>query len=178
MAENVTIARPYAQAILELAREKNAYAGWSDMLGLMAAVAADADMTRLLDDPRLTENRIAGLLVDVCGDRIDDDGRNLIRVLAENRRVGVIAEIFSTYEKLRQEAEGAVEAELISAYPVTDAQREKISAALSRRLDRQVELTCTVDRDLLGGAIIRAGDLVIDGSVQGKLKRLSTELGH
>jgi F-type H+-transporting ATPase subunit delta len=118
------------------------------------------------------------VFLDVCGEHIDDQARNLVRVLAENRRLDVLPAIAALYERLRAEAEGAVEAELISAVPVKDAHRDKIAQALGRRLGREVKLTCTEDKSLLGGAVLRAGDLVIDGSVKGKLARLAGTMSH
>lgn len=148
------------------------------MLGLLAAVVSDPQVAVRLDDPRLTETRAAEMLIEICGEHLDGAGRNFVRVLADNRRIGVLPEMYLIYEQLRQDAEGVVEAEVVSALPVTDEQRDRITNALKRRLGRDVTLNCSTDSSLLGGAVIRAGDLVIDGSVAGKVKRLGSTLGH
>jgi len=178
MAEFTTIARPYAQAAFKLAQQKQALPAWSEMLGLAAVVAADAGMRKLLDNPRITPAQLAELFIDVCGDRLNEDGRNLIRLLAERRRLVVLPEIFGLYEQFKNEAEGAIQAQLITAFPATDAQKQTIAAALKQRFGRDVQLEYVTDPTLMGGAVVRAGDLVIDGSVRGKLTRLGTALNH
>ena len=176
MAEALTIARPYAQAAFKFASEQGRLQDWSDMLGLLAAVADDADMRELVDSPHLTEKQLGDLFVKVGGERLDDKAANFIRVLASNRRLGLLPEIAALFEVQRSQAEGAVQAELVSAYPATEEQQAQVINSLSKRLGRDVTLTCTTDASLLGGAIVRAGDLVIDGSVRGKLQRLGTAL--
>lgn len=178
MAELTTIARPYAQAVFKLAREQQAMDRWADMLGLAAVVASDAEMSRLIDNPRLTERQLADLFIEVCGDGLDEQGRNMIRVLAENRRLKALPEIHRLYMVLKSEAEGAIQAELLSARPVSETQKQAILESLKKRFGRDVELDCRIDESLVGGAVIRAGDLVIDGSVRGKLARLATALSH
>ena len=178
MAEFTTIARPYAQAAFKLAQQKQALPAWSEMLGLAAVIAADASMRKLLDNPRVTPAQLAELFIDVCGDRLNDDGRNLIRLLAERRRLAVLPEIYGLYEQFKNESEGAIKAQLITAFPATDAQKQTIAAALKQRFGRDVQLEYVTDPTLMGGAVVRAGDLVIDGSVRGKLTRLGTALNH
>jgi F-type H+-transporting ATPase subunit delta len=178
MAESTTIARPYAQAAFKLAQQNQAIPAWSEMLGLAAVVAADAGMRKLLDNPRVTPAQLAELFVDICGDRLNDDGRNMLRLLAERRRLVLLPEIFGLYEQFKNEAEGAVQAQLITAFPATDAQKQTIAAALKQRFGRDVQMEYVTDPTLMGGAVVRAGDLVIDGSVRGKLTRLGTALNH
>lgn len=178
MAELTTIARPYAQAVFRLAREQQALDAWSDMLGLMAVVASDPDMQRLLDNPRLTEQQLADFFLEICGDRLDEAGRNLIRILAENRRLVALPEMFRLFQEHKSAAEGAIKAELITAFPATEAHKATVLEALKQRFGREVELECRTDESLVGGAIIRAGDTVIDGSVRGKLSRLASALSH
>jgi F-type H+-transporting ATPase subunit delta len=182
MAESTTIARPYAQAAFKLAQQQHALPAWSDMLGLAAHIAADPGMRKLLDNPRVTPAQLAELFVevltDLVGERLNDAGRNLIRLLAERRRLVVLPEIFGMYELLKNHAEGAIQAQLITAFPATDAQKQTIAAALKQRFGRDVQLGYITDPTLMGGAVVRAGDLVIDGSVRGKLARLGTALNH
>lgn len=178
MAESTTVARPYAQAVFQRAQETQSLDAWTSTLSVAASVAANPDMQQLIDSPKLTETQLADLFAEVCGEGLGDEGRNLVRLLAENRRLAVLPEIATLFEELRSEAEGAVQAELISAFPATETQKAEVIAALKKRLGRDIQLEAKTDSALLGGAVIRAGDLVIDGSVRGKLARLSTALGH
>ena len=178
MAETTTIARPYAQAAFELARAENALPVWSEMLNFVAAVAKDPQIAALLNSPRVSRTQLADLFISVAGERLNLQGSNFIRLLAENRRLDVLTEIAALYQVMRAAAEGVLEAEMISAQPVSDAQRAQMTAALKARLQRDVNLTVSTDASLLGGAIIRAGDLVIDGSARGKLAKLAVALNH
>lgn len=178
MAEKSTIARPYAQAIFALAAEQKRLAEWSQMVGLAALVVSDPGMSELIGNPRVSDEQIVALLNDICGDGLDKHGQDMIRVLAENGRLEVLPEICVQYEAYRAEAEKVVQAQVTSAYPVSEAQQQNIIAALKKRLGREVTLECQVDENLLGGAIIRAGDMVIDGSVTGHLDRLTHALSH
>jgi len=178
MAETITIARPYARAAFELARDAGALPAWSDMLAFAAAAARDPSMAALLDSPRIGAQEMASLFIDVCQEQLSDEGRNFIRLLAANHRMRVLPEIAQLYEALRADAESRLEARLISAFPVSAAQRDAIAASLKARLGRDVILQCETDNTLLGGAIIRAGDLVIDGSVRGRLEKLAGNLSH
>lgn len=178
MAESTTVARPYAQAVFQRAHETQSLDAWSSALSVAAAIAANPDMQQLFDSPKYTEQQLADLFAEVCGEGLGNEGRNLVQLLAENRRLTVLPEIASLYEQFRSEAEGAVQALLITAYPATDAQKAEVVAALRKRLGKDIQLEVKTDSTLLGGAVVRAGDLVIDGSVRGKLARLSTALGH
>jgi len=178
MAEPSTIARPYAEAVFRLAREQGRLVEWSDMLAVLEAVAVDEQMVPVLASPRPAPAQLAALFIDIAGDALDDAGRNLVRLLAENRRLRNIQALRVQYEGLRAEEEGTLSAELVSALPVDDTVRDALAAALGVRLKRKVALRTSVDPDLLGGAVIRAGDMVIDGSVRGRLQRLATQLSR
>lgn len=178
MSDFTTIARPYAQAVFELAKAQGNLPAWSDMLKMCAQVVRDPNMHALLGSPRVDRAQLAQLIIDVCGQGLSADGANMVRLLADNRRLQVLPEIAQSYENLRAEAEGMVEAEIHSPFPVSEAQLSSIAAALKVRLGREVALKSVTDASLLGGAIIRAGDLVIDGSVRGRLEKLATALIH
>jgi len=195
MTERTTLARPYAEAAFRLASERKALKSWSEMLQLAAAIASDAQIAALADSPRLTRARFIELFLDVCdaqggasaaggrtpgaaGKKLDKDGANFMRLLHENRRLALLPEIVALYEERRAEAESRVEAEVVSAFPVSEAQLKAIAAALKKRLRRDIDLTTRVDSALVGGIVVRAGDLVIDGSVQGKLQALATHLNR
>jgi len=178
MAEKSTIARPYAQAIFELANANRQLPRWSEMLRLAAAVAADARVNGLIGNPRVNKEELTDLFLAICGDKLSAEAQNLIRLLFENGRMDVLTEIAGLYEVYRAEAERTVEARVVSAFPVDEAQKQQIAAMLKKRLGREVSLSCVTDKNLLGGAIIRAGDLVIDGSVTGQLAKLKVALAR
>ncbi len=172
------IARPYAQAVFDTARKEGDLPGWSEKLSLLAAVSQDATIQTMAASPRVTADQLAEALNNVCGDKIGSYGQNLVRLLARNRRVGSLPDIATQYEKLRAESEQMVEAELITAQDVSDEQIGKLAQALERKLGRAVKLESRVDPSLMGGAIIRTGDLVIDGSVTSKLTKLNSTLSQ
>jgi F-type H+-transporting ATPase subunit delta len=176
MAEAITVARPYAQAAFMYASAQQALKDWSDMLSLLAAIADDAAMQALLDSPNLTETQLADLFINIAGDQLTGNGANFVRVLAANRRLQLLPEIAALYEIQRRAAEGRIQAELVTAFPASESQQAAVIASLRRRLERDIELSCSIDAGLIGGAIVRAGDLVIDGSVRGKLERLGAAL--
>lgn len=178
MAELTTIARPYAQAVFRHAQENDKLEQWSTMLMTAAAVIQDTAMREVMASARLGREQITDMLIDICADALDEQGRNLIRLLDENDKLTLLPEIAVVYEHYRAEAEQTIEAEMVSAFPVTEAQQEKITAALAKRLGSKVSLDVSVDQTLLGGAIIRAGDMIIDGSVQGKLSKLASAMSH
>lgn len=178
MAEKSTIARPYAQAVFDLASAQRQLGPWSEQLQLMTAVVADPRLQRLIGNPRITRTQLAGLIVDICGDRLDAQARSLVGVLAENRRLDLLPEIGALFAQYRAEAEKTVQAEVVSAFPLSAEQQAGIVAALKRRLGREISLKNSTDETLVGGAVIRAGDLVIDGSVTGHLDRLASALSH
>lgn len=176
MAELATLARPYAKAVFELAQGENALDRWSRMLGVLGSVAAIPKIRQLLDSPDLPDVQKGHRLLDVCGDEIDERARRMVHVLAENRRLGLIEEIREQFEVMKAQAEQVLDVEVISAFPLSQAQQASIQTALGKRYQREVNLSSRVDRHLLGGAVIRAGDTVIDGSVRGKLAKLAETL--
>lgn len=173
MSDYAMIARPYAQAVFRLAEEEGDLKAWSGMLAFAAAVAADPAMVAVLNSPRVSTDQLADLIISICGERLNLHAQNLVRLLAANRRLPALADIASLYEQFKAEAERTVDAELVSAKPVTPAQQKKIAAALKSKLGREVTLHCVTDASLIGGAVIRAGDTVIDGSVRGRLEKLA-----
>jgi F-type H+-transporting ATPase subunit delta len=177
MSELATVARPYAQASFALAKETGTLAKWSEMLGFAAAVSSDTAMRETIDNPNLTIEQRAEVFSAVCGDQLDDAGRNLVRLLAENGRLSVLPEIAGQFEKLRAEAEKTLEATVTSAQDLSEAQQQQIAEAIKTRFGREVKLQLETDPSLIGGAIIRAGDTVIDGSLRGRLESFTNALG-
>jgi len=178
MAEKSTIARPYAQAIFSLAANQQRLSEWSAQLALAAIVVTDASLAALIGNPRIAKEKIGALVIDVCGKKLDKAGQDMIRVLVDNDRLELLPEIYQQFEAYRADAEKVVKAQVTSAFPVSTKQKNDITAALKKRLGREVTLDCQVDKSLLGGAIIRAGDMVIDGSITGHLDRLTHALSQ
>jgi len=178
MAEKSTIARPYALAAFELAREQSELAKWSDMLGFAAVVVSDETMQQFIGNPSVSEDTLTRLMMEVCSGQLNQLGENFIKVLIANKRLNVLPEIVTLYNKHRADAERTIDAEVISAFPLSDAMKTSLIAGLKKRLGREVNLVSRVDENLLGGAIVRAGDLVIDGSVNGQLGKLANALLH
>ena len=176
MADKSTIARPYAKAAFEQARDRKRLGPWSQALRTAAAVVADPRVGSLLGNPRVTPQELAALLIETAGRELDEEGRNFVRTLADNRRLAVLPEISALFDELKSEAEGIVEVTVTSAAPLDEAERRKLAQALERRLGRQVRMQCATDPKLIGGAVLRAGDLVIDGSLRGRLERIAYEL--
>ncbi|HEY9035821.1 MAG TPA: F0F1 ATP synthase subunit delta [Pseudomonadales bacterium] len=176
MAEALTLARPYAKAVFEFAVEHNSLDGWSGMLAAITEAVTHAEMAAILSSPALSGEQQAALVADVCGGRINEKARNLVDALAVNKRLSLMPEVAELFERLRAERQKKVDVEVISAYPLTDEAVNKLVVALKRRLDREVNIQTTVDIALIGGAIIRAGDTVIDGSIKGRLSKLAEAL--
>jgi len=177
VAERATIARPYAKAAFEYARDANAFAAWSGGLKAAAEIVSDPRVAPLTKSPEWSAADLVSLITDVAGAKLDAGMQNFVRVLAENHRLLLLPEIFAHYEKLRSDVENTVDVDVISAIALSSAQQDKLAAAMSKRLKRQVRMQNSVDATLLGGAVVRAGDLLIDGSLKGRLQRLATELG-
>lgn len=178
MAELSTIARPYAQAVFEIAKTERKYREWSELLHLLADVVADKRIGSLIGNTTIKKERIASLICDVAGEQVTASARNFVGVLAENRRLNVLPQVAAQFEELRARAESTQEAEVFSAFEIDAKQQQAISSALQKRLGRKVNLVCKIDPSLLGGAVIRAGDLVIDGSALGRLHKLSTRVAQ
>ena len=176
MAESATVARPYARAAVEFAQGAKALARWGDLLETAAMVVRDARVTALLGNPKVTTLALADFVLDIAGEKADEHGRNFVRLLAQNQRLALLPEIAAQYALLRAAAENTVDVEVVSAIALSEAETEKFARALTRRLNRIVRLHPSVDPSLLGGAVVRAGDFVLDGSLKGKLERLGQSM--
>jgi len=178
MAELATIARPYANAVFELAKRDDALADWSRMLEVLTATTGYEPVIRLLDSPDLPATSKAFRLAEVCGDELDDRGKKFLQSLAEHDRLGLIGEVREQFEALRAEELKSLDVEVVSAFPLSDAQSDALKQALSNKFGKEIAIESRVDQGLIGGAVIRAGDMVIDGSVRGKLQKLAENLGQ
>ena len=176
MAELHTIARPYAQAAFSLARDGNALPSWSAALDLAAAVVADPKVAANLDSPRLTADDKAGLVLSICGDKLDVGQRNFLRVLIDADRVALLPQVRAQFLELKDAADGVAKALIESAFPMTDGQVAELTGALEKRFGRRIEATVVVDPALIGGARVTVGDTVVDGTVQAQLHAMAREL--
>lgn len=173
MAELSTLARPYAKAAFEYAVSANDLAGWSTELETAAAVAQAENMVKVLTSPSLTSEQQGSYFVEVCGDALSASAQNFIKVLSENKRLALLPEISALYEVFKANREKSVDVELFTAFELDMATQEKLATALSGTLEREVNMRAIIDKDLLGGVLIRAADVVIDGSIRGRLNKLA-----
>lgn len=176
MAEITTIARPYAEALARLAGDSDAWARWSDMLALGASVVADAQVEGLIHNPGVDAGRVADVVVAVCGDRLNAQGANFVRLLAENRRLSVLPEIVKQFEVMKAAREGVLEARVATAFELSAAQLDGLKAKLESKFGRKINIAQAVDTALIGGVVIQVGDEVLDASVRGKLGDLAATL--
>lgn len=178
MAEEFTVARPYAEAVFKLALETDALPTWSETLQWMARVAGDPDMEQVIANPNLTRADLERVFLDVSGDGLNEDARNLVRVLIENQRLSLLPEIQGAFEELREEHAGIVEARICSAFPMDQRQVEELVGYLENRFRRKIVPRLEVDSELIGGATVAVGDVVIDASVRGQLASMASALKH
>ena len=178
MAEAVTIARPYAEAVFKLARERDTLAQWSRMLVLLEVVVANEQVTRCIGDPTLTSRQVENLVLGVCGQQLDGAGRNFVQVLSHNSRLAVVAEIRALFEELKRDHEGVLEVQIHSAFALDDDQKSRLVRRLESKYSRKVSAQVSVDPRLIGGVKIVVGDKVLDATVRGKLDAMTAALAH
>ncbi|WP_166252857.1 F0F1 ATP synthase subunit delta [Marinobacter salicampi] len=177
MAELTTLARPYAKAVFDAAKDHDSVDAWDQALAFAGQVAADKEIRRILNNPGLSEQRKAELFVDCFEQALPEALRNFLLILAENKRLVLLPEVSALFTLFRADLERTVRLEVSSAFEMTEEQQKKLVDALSRKLERKIDLETSVDQSLIGGAIVRTGDLVIDASVRGKLAKMAKALG-
>ena len=175
MAESITVARPYAQAAFDEARKLGNLKGWSDMLQAAAQSMANVEVRAVVTSPRVIRSQLESLMLALSGGSSKGE-QNFIKLLTESQRLTLLPEIAAHFEALRAEEEKSVDVLVTSAFDLDEAQKQKMTVALKKRLGREIRLSCAVDNKLLGGAIIRAGDQVIDGSARSQLSELANAL--
>ncbi|AOM41809.1 F0F1 ATP synthase subunit delta [Xenorhabdus hominickii] len=175
MSEFATVARPYAKAAFDFAVEHQSLEHWQNMLAFVAEVTRNEQVGELLSGS-LAPETLAKTFITLCGEQVDVHAQNFIRVMAENGRLLVLPEVFQQFIQLRASLESTIDVEVISASELNEQQQAKISAAIEKRLSRKVKLNCKIDKSVIAGVIIRAGDMVIDGSIRGRLDRLTDVL--
>lgn len=176
MAELITLARPYAKAAFEVAMQDNALESWSRMLALSAAITGESGVDTVLSSPSLTSEQIAESFIGVLAEELDAKGKNFVQLLAENKRLVLLPEISTLFDSLKANQEKSVDVEITTAFEISSDISNKLAQALKDRLQRDIKLATSVDQSLIGGAIIRAGDNVIDNSVRGKLSKLAESM--
>jgi len=174
MLEKATIARPYANAAFDQAIDESKLSEWSAMLNLLSVIVSDDSMSAVINNPKLSDEALYQFFTDIGGDKFSQTGKNFIRVLIDARRINLATEVFELFERKRTAAEGISDVEVISAYPLDDAQVNAISESISKRLGKKIDINTDEDKDLIGGVIIRVGDSVIDASLRGRLKELNS----
>ena len=180
MSELTTIARPYAKAVFDFAIEqrsidKSTVKKWEEMLGFLAEVVENDTMKDFLTSSFSAE-KLADTVISICGEQVDQYGQNLIRLMAENKRLTVLPIVFKEFQHYVEEYNAIAEVQVTSAQPLSIAQQEKVVAAMEKKLARKIKLNCNIDTSLIAGVIIRTDDFVIDGSSRGQLIRLANEL--
>lgn len=176
MADMQTLARPYARAVFEIGRDGSSLPQWSDVLSGLASVVTQAEIASLLDHPKVGSVTVAEKLIDALGDKLDAAGANLVRLLARNSRLAVLPGIAEEYEALRSAFEQRIDVQITAASEVPDSNKQAISSALASRLKQEVNVEVSVDESLIAGAIIKAGDLVIDGSMKSEIEQMGVAL--
>lgn len=176
MADLSTLARPYAKAAFELARDGGRFKAWGETLDALSAAVKSPQLAGFIGHPALLKSDLADVLGQSIGKQLGAEGSALVKLLVENNRLKAAPFIAEQFEALRAEAESRVDVEITSAVAVSPAQQEKLADAVGKRLEREVVVTWKTDESLVAGAVIRAGDLVIDGSVKGELEKLRTAL--
>ncbi|MCB1830702.1 MAG: F0F1 ATP synthase subunit delta [Chromatiaceae bacterium] len=172
-----TIARPYAEAVFSRASESGKLDSWTDQLSLLAGLVSDPSLHRIIADPLFGRVKLTELLIEICGEQLDEEGRNLLKLLVQNNRLPVVPEIVAAFQKLKDESQQVLKVHVTSAFVLKPAQEKNIADALKARFGREIIITSEKDPELIGGVHIRAGDTVIDGSVSGRLQQLANELG-
>jgi len=179
MSSLTTLARPYAKAAFSLAKDSGqALASWQNMLGLASGFAADERVSGILENPLVSPKQAVQLLIDLAGDGFDERFRAFITVVGESRRLSLLPEISVLFNKLKQAAEQRLQVRVVAARALDEDQAERMSAALARRFNCAIDLESEIDPSVLGGAVIYAGDQVIDGSLRGRLNKLSNALSR
>ncbi len=176
MSELATLARPYAAAVFKRAKETNASKNWSKNLAFLTAVLSDKAIVGVVDDPKIGKSNLSTLLLEICEGKLDQEGRNFLKLLIENNRLTLISAITELFEVYRAEDEGVVDVNVTTAYAFTKEGKQNFNATLEKAFGKKVNMNVAVDSALIGGVVVRAGDQVIDASIRGQLQQLAQRL--
>lgn len=176
MSELLTLARPYAEAVFKRSQESKSSSEWSDMLAFLSIVMQDKEMTSVIANPKVSQEQLTTLLLDICQDQLTEEGTNFVKLLVQNSRLMLAPQISELYESYKAEHEGYVDVEVISAFALSKEEQKKFATTLEKQLDKKVHITTSIDKSLIGGFLAKAGDKVIDGSIKGQLQQLAKKL--
>ena len=176
MSELATIARPYAAAVFKRAKETHATAKWSQSLAFMSAVLKNEDISVVIDNPKVSKQRLSALMLDICQEHVNQENENFLKLLVLNNRLGLLPSIAELFEAYKAEDEGYVEVEVSTAYALSKDAKQDVTKTLEKTLGKKIHMNVTVDKSLIGGILVRAGDRVIDGSIRGRLQQLAKRL--
>lgn len=176
MSELSTLARPYAAAVFKRASESGTAEQWSQMLGFIAEVVKDKDISAIIENPKVSQERLIQLLLDICQGQFNSEAENFLKLLVQNDRLTLAPQISKLYEAHKAEAEGYVDVDVATAYAFTKEEQKKFTSALEKTLAKKVRISASVDKSLIGGFLAKAGDRVIDGSIKGRLQQMQKTL--
>ena len=176
MSELSTLARPYAEAVFKRAKETESSQEWSDTLAFLSAIMQDESLAAIVNNPRVEQDELTQLLQDICQDQISGEANNFLKLLIENGRLTLAPQIAELFENYKAEDEGYVDVDVITAYALTKAEEQSFATSLKKKLNKKVNISASVDKSLMGGFIVKAGDTVIDGSISGQLQQLAKRI--
>ena len=176
MSELATLARPYAAAVFKRAKESNATEKWSQNLAFMSAVLSDEEISVVVDNPKVNNAKLSALMLDICQEQVDEEGANFLKLLVQNKRLTLVPYIANLFEAYKAEDEGYVEVEVTTAYAFSKEEKQSFASTLEKTLGKKVHMNVSVDKSLIGGVLVRAGDKVIDGSIRGQLQHMQKAL--
>lgn len=176
MSELATLARPYAAAVFKRAKETHATAKWSQSLAFMSAVLDNEDISVVVDNPKVSRQRLSALMLDICQEHVNKENENFLKLLVHNNRLILLPYIAKIFEAYKAEDEGYAEVEVVTAYALSKEARQNLATTLEKTLGKEIHMNVTVDKSLIGGVLVRAGDKVIDGSIRGRLQNMQKAL--
>jgi len=176
MSELATLARPYAEAVFKRAKESGNSQEWSDNLAFLSAIMQDEGLAAIVNNPRVEEDKLTALLLEICQDQVTGEANNFLKLLIENGRLKLAPQIAELFEKYKAEDEGYVDVDVITAYALTKVEEKSFATSLAKLLNKKVNITASIDKSLMGGYLVKAGDTVIDGSISGQLQQLAKSI--
>ncbi len=176
MSELATLARPYAAAVFKRAKETDATSNWSQSLAFMSAVLKNEDITVVVDNPKISKDRLLALILDICQEHLNEENKNFLKLLVHNNRLGLLPSIVKIFEAYKAEDEGYVEVDVLTAYALSKEAKQNFAVTLEKTLGKKIHMNVTLDKSLIGGFLVRAGDRVIDGSIRGRLQHMQKAL--
>ncbi len=176
MSELATLARPYAAAIFKRAKETRSTTKWSKSLAFMAAILKNQDISVVVDNPKVDKQRLSALILDICQGHVNEESENFLKLLVHNNRLSLVPTIAKLFEAYKAEDEGYMEVEVMTAYPLSKEAKQEFTATLEKNLGKKIHMNVAVDKSLIGGVLVRAGDKVIDGSIKGRLQYMQKAL--